>query len=1777
MKKRILSFVLALLMMVSTVPAPVFAADGGEAAPVAETEAAPTTETTAPTEPEETTAPTEPAETTAPTEPAETTAPTEPAETTAPAEPAETTAPTEPAETTAPTEPAETTAPTEPPVEKPDIPAMFAMFAGRSTAEPQAEGDSECKCPADYDPAEGHVATCPLYTCPRCGAREWHQTCPYEAHVGKYVKLIPSEDQYFVNGGTFNDDDLDFAYEEFKENTILLITDWYWDSGTKELWYQVDIYSGGVVEESAAYWPEDAWFLQGGTDDGVTSLTFVDCCPHCGKPGCTAEHIQCDKCGEYDCTKLHFWCDLCNQYDCGKSHLFCRACGDVDCTEKHVFCGYCNSYDSCPGHDFSPVTAPVIPANPEMTPGADVSIVDENGSAITGTNGLVIREGTKTSISAWTDLAGNIDYQWQICYDDENDLWTNIQGQIGKGLLISPAMVNSVIELTGSAMIRCRITSGTTVQYSADIPVEVVQNASASMNRYGLARTARNTALYADVPELKEYTVVINYVYEDNAPAADSYTATLAAGSSFSATVTFPSIMGYLPYFNEEIATSHDLNITNIQANETYTVTYKPTNVNYTVIHKQQNIDNDGYTEVETETKQGLTNSQVPEEAVAKNYPGFVSLLYERPTIAADGTTVVEIYYDRNYYLMIFNLGEGGYGVEPIYARYGAPVEIGTPKRPGYTFDGWSPAVPTTVPVDGGIYTAQWTVNDKAKVKVVIWGENPNDEEYSYLTTGELMLTPNTQYTYNGTDQLYLYCDKEVHTHGASCIVCGKEEHTQHTEACFGNCIHPKHELECYSAGDYKLVKTSQPSQITSYPTDGIYTYTTGGSWFLDPEVTHYYLYVGGTWYCAESGDWGAGGDDTKINRICTHTHTDDCCNCIVHTHTDGCYVCGKEEHSHDSNCTGTVAGLDNKLWTLVKSDTITVNPDGSSVINVYYDRTEFTLHFKQNSSSSTDIKTIKRKWGADIHSEFPIETSGGDTILWNVPSKCESFEPGTYLASINRMPAETITFTKNSEVDAATIYYCIEALPGEEYEYTHTYNGTTKYFKLYKSVKYTKSGVLTYAEEFHDIQGFKQWDSDPKFNRFDKDGKTNTIKDNNYLYYTRNAFNIEFYNPTKLLKTETGVLYQSPLTSYEWTPDASMAPDKYEPGSVEFEGWYLNPECTGDKFDFTTHTMPAGTNDGDTTLTLYAKWVPVMRTVEFYLDKTAMENGPKLYADQTTPHGSLLKNTVAVPDNGDYDFVGWFYMDGEEEKAFLFPTMVITKDMKVYGKWSSNVLKEYTVYFKIQGTDTQIADPITGSGVAGHTKTFDAKGGTDLYASYQAGYFPLVKSHSMKLDIENEANNTFTFWYVQKDAVPYTVYYVAETLKTDGIATEHETITRDGKTYFIIAETYTDSDNRKAVVTEKFKPVSGYMPDAYQKRLVVDGTEGAVNEIIFYYSVDSVHAYYKITHYTQNTDGEHWTEYASSEVQGEIGKTYSASPLTIPGFTYDPNAAGTVTTGNLTADGLELKLYYVRNSYPYEVRYLEQGTGIQLRDPKHGTGLYGAVVFESAVDIENYIAVDPTSQTLTIRIEESETEAKLNIITFYYEQKVTINYVAIGQGSVTPESEALKVLSGVAQGSTATAAENHRFVGWYSDEACTVRISEDANYVPTKAEGAVWTNATYYAKFEPDAADLTITKKGWQSIDENQTFIFDVIGPDNFELTVTINGNGSVTIEDLPIGQYTVTERTDWSWRYTPNGNGKSIDLVAGAENKVEFENTRSIPYWLSGDNVNENQFKLN
>ena len=161
---------------------------------------------------------------------------------------------------------------------------------------------------------------------------------------------------------------------------------------------------------------------------------------------------------------------------------------------------------------------------------------------------------------------------------------------------------------------------------------------------------------------------------------------------------------------------------------------------------------------------------------------------------------------------------------------------------------------------------------------------------------------------------------------------------------------------------------------------------------------------------------------------------------------------------------------------------------------------------------------------------------------------------------------------------------------------------------------------------------------------------------------------------------------------------------------------------------------------------------------------------------------------------------------------------------------------------------------------------------------------------------------------------------------------------------------------------------------------------------------------------------------------------------------------------------------------------------------PKNATGKYGEVISESAINIDYYQAVAPTSKTLDIKIDDV-TEAKINIITFYYKEK---------------------------------------------------------------------------------EVDLTIKKTGADNnIDENQSFIFHVTGSSGIDLTVTIVGNGSVTIKDLPVGTYTITEETNWSWRYTPDKYSKTIKLPQDS-NTVVFANTRNNDNWLNGNANIKNIFKV-
>ena len=191
--------------------------------------------------------------------------------------------------------------------------------------------------------------------------------------------------------------------------------------------------------------------------------------------------------------------------------------------------------------------------------------------------------------------------------------------------------------------------------------------------------------------------------------------------------------------------------------------------------------------------------------------------------------------------------------------------------------------------------------------------------------------------------------------------------------------------------------------------------------------------------------------------------------------------------------------------------------------------------------------------------------------------------------------------------------------------------------------------------------------------------------------------------------------------------------------------------------------------------------------------------------------------------------------------------------------------------------------------------------------------------------------------------------------------------------------------------------------------------------------------------------------------------------------------------------------------------------------------------------------------------------------------ETVNINYVPVGPagatnfGSVDPASETVMVESGTAVGSTPAAASGFKFVGWFKDQACTQPVDatwiENNKIIPQKTTEA-YEAATYYAKFDYAVADLTI-KQVDGIADENQTFIYVVTGGDlpASGIKVAVNGNSSVTIKNLKIGSYTVTEDVSWSWRYSTTGSSQRIDLQSALNNEVSFTNNGSNSKWLSGN----------
>lgn len=146
-------------------------------------------------------------------------------------------------------------------------------------------------------------------------------------------------------------------------------------------------------------------------------------------------------------------------------------------------------------------------------------------------------------------------------------------------------------------------------------------------------------------------------------------------------------------------------------------------------------------------------------------------------------------------------------------------------------------------------------------------------------------------------------------------------------------------------------------------------------------------------------------------------------------------------------------------------------------------------------------------------------------------------------------------------------------------------------------------------------------------------------------------------------------------------------------------------------------------------------------------------------------------------------------------------------------------------------------------------------------------------------------------------------------------------------------------------------------------------------------------------------------------------------------------------------------------------------------------------------------------------------------------------------------------------------------YFGQFSVNAGTLQPGDAAEVTLSAAHS---NQHVWFAYYLEELCSLTITKEGCQPVDENQSFLFRIIGTEErtqmVDVTVAVHGNGSVTLTELPKGSYRITELQSWSWRYTPEGS-KDISAVE-SENAVNFRNTRTNDTWLNGGAWCDNSF---
>lgn len=1056
----------------------------------------------------------------------------------------------------------------------------------------------------------------------------------------------------------------------------------------------------------------------------------------------------------------------------------------------------------------------------ELLPGG-LTVVGDASDAVTvtvdgaKTAQVTLPQSGRVTLEAASET-GDTDYQWQIQLDGD---WVNIYDATAATLTLTYAMVSPALE-KGSAMVRCAVGGE-----SASDPVKVtvsydVEADAAALNRQrdeltqetSAAAAPRRTPRRASRSGAPEYiNVTVNYLDAvTRLPIYTGFSATIKSGEPYSQKVLSPTYLGYAPYWNPadpattdpgtatESAQSLALSVGAGYTGETYTVNvyYKAIAVPYAVRYYFQNIHDDMYTENVDYYRQdrALTGTIIANEALGlgeEQTRGFTKLYHYPEAVAADGSTVFECYYDRNYYQVKLD-ANGGYGSEHVYARYGTPFVATTPTRHGYRFAGWdklgengegdgkADTPPSTVPAENASYIALWKSADTTYT-VVYWLKNAAGTEYDYM--GSQKRSAVAGQVVSG-DASWLTADS---------YICGLTEDGGHThnEGCkpelFRHSVYEKADGNVTIEGDGSTT-------VNIYYTRKSYTlrFYYGHAW-NDSGTPRYYV-VGGSTYnfgnkdekghpCPDAdsyndmtllekvkGEWGEVQvpDGEDMSSLISEEHK--AAYTLGTLPEDGSYNSNQHKYYYLEFTAPYGADISN-LWpsevfnkvplTDAEKATHTSNGGSDHLDNdgwgnyAYFAgwNGEFNIKYTQDHSNST------------IKCYYPLLD---DTLLYD-ESRISTYGDHSQVSFL--------AFFDNGanvkwSIPRQWIYKLyVEVLPGHEKDEgvaARKVDGVTRYYMLYDTVFANDDNKDIEHQTDPPLPGFtcmrnKTGGSEREPNGTLADGRESYTAN---FYYNRNSYTLTAQNYDEII-TYDNIPYQDSLDGWMHFLLLMRYPETLEKGAYTLGGWYTSPGCFPGSEYVPGSTMP------EHDISLYAKWEPVTYTVRLFKNREAMEtyqttgDETLVIGKRTVNHGLAMEEIDDPTDDWSghgYSFNGWFYLKNGKKTAFTPADTAVKDNLLVYADWGSHKAQPYLIHYVLKETadeewralldDASLFSPEDGKAYtvtngSGESRTYI------YYAGEDGGYHRQIAG-----DTRGYANQGSTRTFYPKAGDPYNQLY---------------------------------------------------------------------------------------------------------------------------------------------------------------------------------------------------------------------------------------------------------------------------------------------------------------------------------------------------------------------------------------------------------------------------------